>query len=194
MATDLILMDENFKTLLVTPMGYTNLKQYCKHIMLTRDVCYICYEQTKGAYPILAEVFKNSKGKVSFKENYNNIKEYHAEKIKPKLTEQHIENTEENEKEYKKDNENMDYTIRKVDENSIYVIVDADKLARQLEEIITEVNETNIERAWKSKYNDFVSYDYEPFAVNGFNLECKIKFNSEQIRDWYAYRIEQSAL
>ena len=51
--------------------------------------------------------------------------------------------------------------------------VDQNMLA-WLEDII-EVNNSRIERKeWKSKYNSYVVYDYEPFCTEGFEINLVI--------------------
>ncbi len=47
-----------------------------------------------------------------------------------------------------------------------------------LEEIIEENNGRIEKKEWKSKYNSYVVYDYEPFCTDGFeiNLTISIKY------------------
>ena len=43
-----------------------------------------------------------------------------------------------------------------------------------LEEIIEENNGRIEKKEWKSKYNSYVVYDYEPFCTDGFEINLTI--------------------
>ena len=43
-----------------------------------------------------------------------------------------------------------------------------------LENIIEENNSRIIRKEWKSKYNNYVVYDYEPFCTDGFEINLVI--------------------
>lgn len=40
---------------------------------------------------------------------------------------------------------------------------------------------------WKSKYNDYVMYDYEPFCIEGFNLRFNIERTLLYKLNWVLY-------
>lgn len=63
-------------------------------------------------------------------------------------------------------------------------------LLKWLEEIIFE-NHCKIEKKeWKSKYNNYVIYDYEPFCVDGFSINILISSNSYQHINFVRYLYE----
>ena len=43
-----------------------------------------------------------------------------------------------------------------------------------LEDIIEENNSRIERKEWKSKYNSYVAYDYEPFCTDGFEINLVI--------------------
>ena len=56
-----------------------------------------------------------------------------------------------------------------------------------LEDIIDE-NNCKIERKeWKSKYNSYVVYDYEPFCTDGFEINLVISSNEPAYLNFIKY-------
>ena len=55
------------------------------------------------------------------------------------------------------------------------------------------IDETGVQvkRYWNSKYNNFVSYDYEPFCVEGFNICTVFEFNTYNKREWCKFLMER---
>lgn len=47
-----------------------------------------------------------------------------------------------------------------------------------LEDIVTENNCYVEKREWKSKYNSYVVYNYEPFCSEGFDINITVSSNS----------------
>ena len=158
------------KVLLSSYMGYENLKQYCKLLLLTHNEVQICRKTEDGKFEKLCQCYtaKDMKPKFVEKRNINNnkkpIKEFNS---------------------YQK----MDYKIEKVNDE-LQIIVPCDILKNKIEHLINEIPESRIQRNWQSMYNQYVIYDYEPFNCSGFNLVYTIKFNDTILRDYYAFRIE----
>ena len=48
-----------------------------------------------------------------------------------------------------------------------------------LEDIIEENNSRVERKEWKSKYNSYVIYDYEPFCSDGFEINITISSHDE---------------
>lgn len=69
-----------------------------------------------------------------------------------------------------------------------FVFLDVNRyLLNWLEEIVIE-NNCNIERKeWKSKYNNYVIYEYEPFCSDGFFINVEISSNSHQYINFIKY-------
>ena len=44
---------------------------------------------------------------------------------------------------------------------------------------------------WKSKYNDYVVYDYEPFCAEGFLKRRYLKFKSEQHIKFFLHLLDK---
>lgn len=55
----------------------------------------------------------------------------------------------------------MEFKFREVDKNLVSFV----------EDIISENKCTVLTKFWKSKYNSYVVYDYEPFNSDGFDIE-----------------------
>ena len=56
-----------------------------------------------------------------------------------------------------------------------------------LEDIIDE-NYARLERKeWKSKYNSYVVYDYEPFCTDGFEINLVISSNDSSFLNFIKY-------
>ena len=68
-----------------------------------------------------------------------------------------------------------------IKKNLLFSIADIDSIPASLDDLVPEVsfnvediaeeNNCRIERKeWKSKYNSYVVYDYEPFCSEGFEI------------------------
>lgn len=44
---------------------------------------------------------------------------------------------------------------------------------------------------WRSKYNDYIIYDYAPFAINGFNLARCLEFKTEQHYEFFLFMLNK---
>ena len=59
-----------------------------------------------------------------------------------------------------------------------------------LEDIIEE-NNSHIERKeWKSKYNSYVVYDYEPFCSDGFEINITVSSKEVEFLNFVRYLYE----
>lgn len=68
---------------------------------------------------------------------------------------------------------NYDYTTRF--KNGFLKITLADKqMAEVIEPLLNEFDKIDFKTFYQSKYNAYVKYDYEPFCVDGFNIEFEI--------------------
>ena len=70
-------------------------------------------------------------------------------------------------------------TETKLDEDFIKIVYDADDedFDRMVFGILDDVDAVIDNIAWKSKYNNYVIYDYEPFNTSGFNKVISLKKN-----------------
>ena len=60
-----------------------------------------------------------------------------------------------------------------------------------LEDIIDE-NYARLERKeWKSKYNSYVVYDYEPFCTDGFEIHLVISSNDSSFLNFIKYLYDE---
>jgi hypothetical protein len=59
-----------------------------------------------------------------------------------------------------------------------------------LEELITETNCQIEKKEWKSKYNSYVIYDYEPFCSDGFEINLVITSKSYAHLNFLKYLYE----
>lgn len=64
-------------------------------------------------------------------------------------------------------------------------------LADRVERLLDEFNYVNCNRYWQSKYNNYVSYDYEPFCVEGFNLGFNLEFRTNEKAQYFLYLINR---
>lgn len=62
------------------------------------------------------------------------------------------------------------YELEIIDDSTAKIKVDCDSIyADTIQNLIDEMKNITIEElTWRSKYNSFVIYDYEPFCVSGF--------------------------
>ena len=61
---------------------------------------------------------------------------------------------------------------------NLSVIVGNIDLRKVVYNILDNFDGVDIKTFYHSKYNDFVVYDYEPFATDGFNIEVSIEYNN----------------
>jgi len=60
-----------------------------------------------------------------------------------------------------------------------------------LEDIIEENNSKIEQKEWKSKYNSYVVYDYEPFCSEGFQINIIISSNVPQYLNFIKYLYDE---
>lgn len=59
--------------------------------------------------------------------------------------------------------------------NGLLKITLVDKqMAEVIEPLLNEFDKIDFKTFYQSKYNTYVKYDYEPFCVDGFNIEFEI--------------------
>lgn len=51
------------------------------------------------------------------------------------------------------------------------------QMAEVIKPLLNEFNKVDFKIFYQSKYNSYVKYDYEPFCVEGFNIEFEITDN-----------------
>jgi len=80
---------------------------------------------------------------------------------------------------------------RQYDELGKYVCVEFRNVPKDLlswlEDIIVENNCRIEKKEWKSKYNSYVIYDYEPFCSEGFEISLWVSSNSIQYLNFVKY-------
>lgn len=62
--------------------------------------------------------------------------------------------------------------------NNLSVIVSNIELRKVVYNVLDNFDGVDIKTFYHSKYNDFVVYDYEPFCIDGFNIEISIEYNN----------------
>ena len=60
-----------------------------------------------------------------------------------------------------------------------------------LEDIIEENNSRIEHKEWKSKYNSYVVYDYEPFCTEGFEINLIISSVEDSYLNFIKYLYEE---
>lgn len=60
-----------------------------------------------------------------------------------------------------------------------------------LEDIIEENNSRVERKEWKSKYNSYVVYDYEPFCTDGFEINLVITSYDQSYLDFIKYLYDE---
>ena len=60
-----------------------------------------------------------------------------------------------------------------------------------LEEIIEENNSRVEHKEWKSKYNNYVIYDYEPFCTDGFDINLTVTSIDSAYLEFIKYLYEE---
>jgi len=60
-----------------------------------------------------------------------------------------------------------------------------------LEDIIEENNSRVERKEWKSKYNSYVVYDYEPFCAEGFEINLVISSREDAYLNFIKYLYEE---
>lgn len=60
-----------------------------------------------------------------------------------------------------------------------------------LEEIIEENNSRIEKKEWKSKYNSYVVYDYEPFCTDGFDINLIVTSFDKAYLDFIKYLYDE---
>ena len=60
-----------------------------------------------------------------------------------------------------------------------------------LEDIIDENNCKSERREWKSKYNSYVVYDYEPFCTEGFEINLIISAKDASYLNFIKYLYDE---
>lgn len=68
--------------------------------------------------------------------------------------------------------------------------VDQNMLA-WLEDVIEENNSRIERKEWKSKYNNYVVYDYEPFCTEGFEINLVISSRDSSYLNFIKYLYDE---
>lgn len=61
----------------------------------------------------------------------------------------------------------------------------------RIKDIINESNATVDKQEWKSKYNDYVVYDYEPYSNIGFLARYSLSFDNEYEKNYFFYLLDK---
>ena len=65
------------------------------------------------------------------------------------------------------------------------------EIVNWLEDIVEENNSHIEKKEWKSKYNSYVVYDYEPFCTEGFEINLVITSYDEAYLHFIKYLYEE---
>ncbi|MBR2524875.1 hypothetical protein IKE67_00255 [bacterium] len=60
-----------------------------------------------------------------------------------------------------------------------------------LEDVIEENNSRVDKKEWKSKYNSYVVYDYEPFCSDGFEINLQVSSHNPAYLDFIKYLYDE---
>lgn len=93
-------------------------------------------------------------------------------------------------------NNKFEYTIEQYSdksfEMSILKLVHSADEKEPFNHILDMFEYSNVEPPeWKSRYNSYVVYDYEPFCDAGFNLIRHIKFKDEAHAQYFIYLLDR---
>lgn len=61
---------------------------------------------------------------------------------------------------------------------------------KRIKDIIRECNATVDEQEWQSKYNEYVSYDYQPQG-KGWLIRYSLSFNNEYEKNYFFYLLDK---
>lgn len=62
----------------------------------------------------------------------------------------------------------------------------------RIKDIISESNAAVDKQEWKSQYNSYVIYDYEPYmSDNGFLTQYSLSFNHEYQKNYFFYLLDK---
>lgn len=84
----------------------------------------------------------------------------------------------------------FDYTINRLGDTIFNLEVDA-SLAEMIDRLFIGDQARILKQKWKSKYNNYIVYDYKPFCNGGFNYSVDIKCRNKDYTKWLMYEIEQ---
>ena len=56
----------------------------------------------------------------------------------------------------------------------LYITLADNQMAEVIKPLLNEFDKIDFKTFYQSKYNSYVKYDYEPFCVEGFNIEFEI--------------------
>lgn len=80
----------------------------------------------------------------------------------------------------------MEYILQDIDEIT-YELTTCDKrVSRVLDNLIDELNIT-VKEIWMSKYNSYITYDYQPYCNEGFNKVSTLYFKDKSIKNYFEY-------
>lgn len=68
----------------------------------------------------------------------------------------------------------VDYALKVLDKDRLYFYSDNAELYKRTIEMYQDFIKRIEDLTYQSIYNEYVKYDYEPFAVNGFRVTCDI--------------------
>lgn len=87
-------------------------------------------------------------------------------------------------------NDDYDYATE-LSGNRLLIECGSKILANRVEKLIDEFDYVDCNRYWKSKFNSFVSYDYEPLCVEAFNSEFNLEFRTNEKAQYFLYLINR---
>lgn len=82
---------------------------------------------------------------------------------------------------FRETGKNSHLELKNIDKNIVY----------WLEDVINENNGCVERKEWKSKYNSYVVYDYEPFCSDGFEINLLISSFDSSYLDFIKYLYDE---
>ena len=68
----------------------------------------------------------------------------------------------------------VDYALKVLDKDRLYFYSDNAELYKKVIELYQDFIKRIEDLTYQSIYNEYIKYDYEPFAVSGFRVTCDI--------------------
>lgn len=86
---------------------------------------------------------------------------------------------------------NLNYSITKRGEYDLYILADAETFEPIIENVMVAFRIIQINKQWNSRCNKYVSFNYKPFALSGFDVEYNITLRTEQHRNYLLYELQK---
>lgn len=86
-----------------------------------------------------------------------------------------------------------DYTVSVYEDkgNIMLEVIVNPSLNNMISNLLNDLEKVTAHKVWQSKTNQYISYNYEPFCIAGYDLEVTLNFRQDKNKaNFYAYLIE----